>query len=326
MRHRDLGKTGFQVSKVGFGGWAIGGNTFGDSYGATDDAESLAALNRAYELGCNYFDTADVYGHGHSEALLGQALQGWRRDEVFISTTVGQDFSACKQSQSSSSPSEAVKPNFSTRYIHQAVEASLRRLGLETIDLYQLHTPPLALIQHAEVFETLQTLQQQGKIRFYGIVVHDPQEGIQAIQRGKVAAVQAVYNLFDTRIDKMLLPTCQETQTALIAREPLARGFLSGAMSIERSFEPGDNRFVWPKPLVQRRVLAANQFKEVIPAHYHSLGQLALAFSSAHPAVSTVLVGCKTRKQVEENFAVASLPRLSDAEMTAIQEIQARLY
>ena len=111
MRFRAVGKTGFQVSEVGFGGWAIGGNAHGDSYGSTDDSESLAALHRAYELGCNYFDTSDVYGHGHSETLIGQALKGWQRDSVFIATAGGQDFSASAQAKSG-----GVKPNFSALF------------------------------------------------------------------------------------------------------------------------------------------------------------------------------------------------------------------
>jgi aryl-alcohol dehydrogenase-like predicted oxidoreductase len=321
MRYRALGNTGFQVSEVAFGGWAIGGNAFGDSYGATDDAESLAALNRAYELGCNYFDTADVYGHGHSEMLIGQALKGWQRDKVFIATAGGQDFTEAAQAKAG-----GVKSNFSAAYLRQAVEGSLRRLGVEAIDLYQLHTPPLELVQHAQVFEVLKELKQQGKIRFYGIVIHDPQEGVQAIHLGQVDAVHAIYNLFDTRVEKSLLPLCAETKTALIIREPLARGFLSGAMVPERTFEPGDNRAVWPKPLVNKRIQAAERFRPLLPEGYAALSQLAIAFPLSQATVSTVLVGCKTRAQVEENFATAQLPPLDETTLTAIREVQAALY
>lgn len=321
MRYRSFGKTGFQVSEIGFGGWGIGGNAFGDSYGATDDAESLAALNRAYELGCNYFDTADVYGHGHSETLIGQALKGWQRDNVFIATAGGQDFSAEAMAKSG-----GVKPNFSAIHIRQAVHASLQRLGVEAIDLYQLHTPPLELIQHAQVFDGLRELKQAGKIRFYGVVIHDPQEGVQAIRLGQVDAVQAIYNLFDTRIEKPLLPLCVDTQTALVAREPLARGFLSGGLVEGRVFEPGDNRSVWPKPLVNKRIQAANRFKASLPEGYTSLSQLAIAFPLSCSEVSTVVVGCKTKTQVDENFATADLPPLSSGQVAAIREAQSLLY
>lgn len=320
MRYRALGKTGFQVSEIGFGGWGIGGNAYGDSYGSTDDLESVAVLNRAYELGCNYFDTADVYGHGHSETLIGQALKGWRREAVFIATAGGQDFSTAAQSQAG-----GVKPNFSASHLRQAVNASLSRLGVEAIDLYQLHTPPLELVQHAQVFEVLRELKRAGKIRFYGVAIHDPQEGVQAIQLGQVDGLQGIYNLFDTRIEKALLPACTATQTALVVREPLARGFLSGGMVEGRSFEPGDNRAVWPKPLVNKRIQAANRFRSLLPSEYTQLSQLAMAFPLSHPEVSTVIVGCKTCAQVEENFATASLPPLSEAQMAAIRAVQESL-
>jgi aryl-alcohol dehydrogenase-like predicted oxidoreductase len=312
-----LGRTGFQVSEIGFGAWGIGGNAFGDSYGTTDDAVSLNALNRAYELGCNFFDTSDVYGHGHSEMLIGQALKGWNRDEVFIATAGGQDFSV-----EAIAKAGGVKPNFSAAYLRNAVEASLKRLGIEAIDLYQLHTPPLELVQHAQVFEVLRDLKKQGKIRFYGIAIHDPQEGIQAIQWGQVDAVQAIYNLFDKRIEKQLLDACQQSQTALIIREPLARGFLSGQFDENKSFEKGDNRAVWPKPLITKRIQAANRFKPVIPQGYSTLGQLAIAYPLASPTVSTVIPGCKTPAQVEENFSVTDLPLLSSTTIDAINQIQ----
>jgi aryl-alcohol dehydrogenase-like predicted oxidoreductase len=320
MRYRALGRTGFQASEVGFGGWAIGGNAHGNSYGATDDASSLAALNRAYELGCNFFDTTDIYGHGHSETLIGQALKGWQRDNVFIATAVGQDFSEAAQAKAG-----GVKPNFSADYIRKAVDASLQRLSVDVIDLAQLHTPPLELIQHGQIFEVLREFKQQGKIRFYGIAIHDPQEGIQAIQLGQVDAVQAIYNLFDRRVEKHLIDLCAQTQTALIIREPLARGFLSGHMPENRIFEKGDNRAVWPKPLVAKRVQAANRFKSTIPESYTSLSQLAIAYPLANPVVSTVIPGCKTPAQVEENLAVANLPPLTSETLDAITNIQAIL-
>lgn len=320
MQYRPLGKTSFQVSEIGFGAWGIGGNQHGNSYGATDDAVSLAAFNRAYELGCNFFDTADVYGHGHSEQLIGQAIKGWKRDEIFIATCGGQDFSADPLVKAS-----GVKPNFSREYLRKAVEASLQRLNVEAIDLYQLHTPPLELIQHGQVFEVLRDLKQQGKIRFYGVVIHDPQEGLQAIQQGQVDTIQAIYNLFDKRIENRLLEACVATQTALIIREPLARGFLSGKLAEGASFEKGDNRAIWPKPLIHKKIQAAERFKPLIPESYSNLGQLAIAYPLASSAVSTVIAGCKTPEQVESNLAVANLPPLDTETLGAINQIQSLL-
>ena len=219
----------------------------------------------------------------------------------------------------------SVKPNFSATYLQTAVESSLKRLGVEAIDLYQLHTPPLELIQHGQVFEVLRKLKGQGKIRFYGIVIHDPQEGVQAIKMGQVDCVQAIYNLFDKRIENQLLEACANTQTGLIIREPLARGFLSGKFQENTPFEKGDNRAIWPKPLINKRIQAADKFRPVIPDSYASLGQLAIAYPLASPAVSTVIPGCKTPAQAEQNMAVGNLPPLTQETLGAINRIQGLL-
>ncbi len=311
MRYRTLGKTGFEVSEIGFGGWAIGGNAFGDSLGQADDSGSLAALNQAYALGCNFFSVADVYGHGHSETLLGQALRHWQREQVFIVTQGGVDFSAANP-----------KPNFSETHLRRAVEESLKRLKLEVIDGYLLRYPPLELIQHGKVFDVLRRLKQEGKIRFYGVCVHDPQEGIQAIQMGVVDLVQAVYNLFDTRIEKQLIDTCTQTNTGLIVQEPLARGFLSGRFDETTSFEKGDVRAVWPKPLIQKRIQAASRFNSLIPAGYQNLAQMALAYPLANRAVSVVIPDCRTLQETTEAMQTAEHPPLPPETLQAIAQLQ----
>ncbi len=315
MKYRQLGKTGLAVSEIGFGGWAIAGNAHGDGYGPTDDAVSLAALNRAYELGCTLFDTSNMFGHGHGEALLGRALKGWERERVVVSTKGGQDFSA-----------EGVKPGFSEKALRRAVEASLTRLGVEAIDLYQLHTPPLELIQHAGVFEVLRALKHEGKIRFYGVSIQDPQEGIQAIRLGQVDAVMAIWNLFDRRIEKALVTECDRSHTGLLIREPLARGFLGGTFTEGMAFAPGDHRAVWPKPFVNRRIQAANQFRQAQVADGQTLAQLAIGAALHQPAVSSVVVGCKTPAQVEENLAVAQRPPLTAGQFETLHGIYCSIF
>src|SRR5256712_7670966 len=166
MKTRTLGRTGLTVSEIGFGAWAIGGNAHGNSYGPTDDELSLAAIGRALELGCNFFDTADVYGHGHSEDLLGQALRG-HRSEVIIATKVGGDFYH-----------GTPRMNFNSDYLEFALGKSCERLGTDYIDLYQLHNPPIQLIKDGRIFKILDRLKASGKIRHYGISIHDPQEGL----------------------------------------------------------------------------------------------------------------------------------------------------
>lgn len=317
MRYRSLGKTGLTVSEIGFGGWAIGGNAHGHSYGSTDDTVSLKALNQAYELGCTLFDTADTYGHGHSETLLGQALKGWKREEVVIASKGGYDFQADPGLN---------KQNFSETALRAAIEASLTRLQTDTIDVYQLHNPPLELILHGQVFEVLKTLQQEGKLRFYGVSIHDPMEGVRALEIGTVDAVQAIWNLFDRRIEKALIPACTETKTGLIVREPLARGFLAGKFQTNTTFEAGDVRSAWPKPLIQKRLQAAEQFKPLVPAEYQSLAQLAIAYPLHEPSVSVVIAGCKTPEQVRENMTVSDLARLSAEQVQQLQALNTQIF
>lgn len=320
MRYRVLGQTGLKVSEVGFGGWAIGGNTFGQSLGATDDAVSLAALQQAYEHGCNLFVTSDAFGRGHSETLLGQALRNWRREDVILVTQGGMDF---REEVLAKAPQG--KPNFSGEHLKRSVDASLQRLGVDEIDVYLLHTPPLDVVQHGQVFETLDALKTAGKIRFAGISIQDPQEGIQTIRLGRVDVVMAPYNLFDTRAEKQLFAVCQESGTGLLIREPLARGFLSGAMTEMVAFEKGDVRAVWPKPLIAKRVQAAEKFRALQPEQYSSLAQMALAYCLRVDVVSSVVPDCCTPQEVVENLSVGEQPPLSAAVLDAISSLQSVL-
>src|SRR6266513_1515187 len=182
MKYRKFGSTGFQVSEIGFGAWAIGGNDHGNSYGPTQDDESSRAIKTALDLGCTFFDTADVYGFGHSEELLGQALKG-SRDRVILATKGGSDFYH-----------QPSRLNFTETHLTYAVEQSLKRLGTDYIDLYQVHDPPFSVIEHGRLFEPLEKLKAQGKIRFYGVSIHDPAEGLLALKIGRPAAIQMVYN------------------------------------------------------------------------------------------------------------------------------------
>jgi aryl-alcohol dehydrogenase-like predicted oxidoreductase len=320
MQFRILGKTGLRVSAVGFGGWAIGGNAFGDSLGATDDAVSMATLDLAWELGCNTFNTADLYGRGHSEQLIGKAIRGRKRGEAVIIPKGGHDFTAEGLEKSG-----GVKKNFSESHLRRAVEDSLQRLAVDSIDVYLLHNPPLELIQHGKVFEVLRGLKRNGKIRFFGVSIHDPQEGIQAIRTGQVDVVEAVWNLFDPRVEKQLLATCAQTQTGLIIREPLARGFLSGTMPENATFEKGDVRAAWPKPLIAKRIQAAARFEPLIPAGYTGLAQLALAYPLGHAAVGTITPDCTSPREVSEAMAAANLPPLPEKTQEEIRGLQGLL-
>ena len=184
MKYRKLGSTSLEVSEVGFGAWGIGGNQFGNSYGPADDLPNRSVRSRRLlilEL-ATFYDTADVYGHGHSEELLGQALKG-RRQKVVLATKGGSDFYH-----------NPPRLNFTPDHLIFAVEQSLKRLGTDYIDLYQLHNPPFSVIESGRIFEPLEKLKTEGKIRYYGISIHDPQEGLLAMKAGRPAAIQVVYN------------------------------------------------------------------------------------------------------------------------------------
>src|SRR5258705_10717560 len=209
VRTRVLGRTGLQVSEIGFGGWAIGGTAFGNSSGPTDDAASLLAVRHAYDLGCTFFDTADVYGHGHSEEVLGAALQGIR-DKVIVATKVGGNFynrdihplMRDRIAQTVGRPLEEIErgaplsvthdATFNGSYVRFAVERSLSRLRTDYIDLLQLHNPPINVISTMETYEVLEQLKREGLIRFYGVSVHPPEEGIAPVNVTIPGTVQIV--------------------------------------------------------------------------------------------------------------------------------------
>ena len=224
MKYRTLGKTGLKVSEIGFGAWAIGGDAFGNSYGPTDDQTSLESLKKALDLGCNFFDTADAYGHGHSEELLGRALKG-RRNEVIIATKAGADFYH-----------DPPRMNFSADYLSFALGKSLERLQTDHVDLYQLHNPPIQLLKTGKIFETLEKLVEAGRISYYGVSIHDPEEGIYAMKNGRPTALQVVFNILRQESKNRLFQAARENNVAIIAREPLSNGFLTGKFNEDSTF------------------------------------------------------------------------------------------
>ncbi len=306
MKYRVLGKTGLKVSEVGFGGWPIGGNAFGNSYGPADDKQSLAAIGRALELGCNFFDTADVYGHGHSEELLGQALRGCR-SEVIIATKVGGDFYH-----------GTPRMNFNSDYLEFALGKSCERLGTDYVDLYQLHNPPVQLIKDGRVFKTLERLNASGKIRHYGISIHDPQEGLLAMRNGGIGAVQVVFNILRQEAKNQLFREATQNNVGIVAREPLANGFLAGKLKTESTFHQGDIRHSFPRNYVSQLTTAVDQLR-FVESNSRTLAQAALRFVLDHKEVSTVIPGAKTPEHVDEDLASSESPPLTGEELLRIK-------
>jgi aryl-alcohol dehydrogenase-like predicted oxidoreductase len=315
MKYRDFGNTGIKVSEVGFGGWGIGGNEHGHSYGSTDDKVSLDAINKAFDLGCNFFDTADVYGFGHSETLLGKALKS-KRDRVIIATKVGSDFYQGGGFQT-----------FTDEYIRFALEKSLDRLRTDYVDVYQLHNPPIRLLKKDNTYNTLQDLKREGKIRAWGISIRDPIEGMTALAVSQPDCIQIPVNIFNSRPVETLLPAAFAVGCAVIAREPLANGFLTGkfGQTKEVSFEEGDVRQTWPPDYILARIEAARRL-EFLQKENRTLTQAAIKFVLSLKEVSVTIPGTKTPEQAEENLGASDLKSLTDTEMKEIDALAKRNF
>ncbi len=306
MKYRVLGKTGLKVSEVGFGAWAIGGNAHGNSYGPTDDKASLEAVKKALDLGCNFFDTADVYGHGHSEELLGKALEG-RRDEVVIATKVGGDFYH-----------GTPRMNFTPEHLIFALQKSLERLRTDYVDVYQLHNPPVQLVKNPSLFKVLDDLKKTGKIRHHGISIHDPAEGILAMKTGHPSTIQVVYNILRQEAKNELFDAAGENKVAIIAREPLANGFLAGKHRPEETFPDGDIRRNFPRNYIASMVQAGEKLK-FLEQKSRTLAQAAIRFTLDNADVSTTIPGAKTADQVQENLRASELPPLTGEDLMRIR-------
>ena len=309
MKYRRLGKTGLQVSEIGLGLWAIGG----DAWGPVDDRDSLSAIARAFELGVNLFDTADVYGRGHSEELLGQWLKGAPRDQVIIATKVGLWHSVDKR------PNAYVKKEM----VFESCEASLKRLGVDRIDIYQCH---VGWDENVEVFvEAFHDLRRQGKILFFGVSTDDFQHTVHFDQAaGGMDVLQLGYSMIHRRPERDALPYCQAHDIGVLARSSLGMGKLTGKMTPETTFSERDVRRVWMQgERYQRFVADLAKVEKIRPlvGDGRTLAQLALQFVLRHPAVTLSIPGAKRPSQVEENVRASDgAPPLSDEEMQFIDE------
>lgn len=314
MKYRDFGKTGITVSEVGFGAWAIGGNRQGNSYGATDDKVSLAALDVAIGMGCNFFDTADVYGWGLSEELIGKAVKG-KRDSAVIATKVGSDFYQGYGFQT-----------FTPEYIRYALDKSLSRLQTDYIDVYQLHNPPLDVIDCLDTYDVLQDLKKDGKIRAWGLSVFNSSDGLVALSVCKPDCLQVPYNIFMKEPEIELFPKATEVGCALIAREPLANGFLTGKYDLNPAFESGDIRRNWPKDYIHARVQAASKLGFLTRNGSRTLAQAAICWVLECPMVTVTIPGIKTPEQAQENLSSSSVPPISQEERQSVEELQTEQF
>lgn len=297
MHDRSFGTTDLKVSEIGFGAWAIGGIADAGGtplgWGRANDDESLAAIRRARDLGVTFFDTADSYGYGRSESLLGIVLSRKRQD-VVIATKVGVVRSADGRA----------RKDFTREHISHAVDGSLRRLRTDYIDLYQLHNPTLDDLKRDDLHEAMGRLQEVGKIRYWGVSVTTPEEGMEIVTRGWGYSLQVLYNVLNQAPAAELFPLARQKGYGIIARVPLASGLLSGKFRQDTTFPADDVRqnFLTPKRL-EEVIPRVDEAKSIIGGTARSLAEGALRFVLAHDAVSTVIPGMRNVRQVEMNVA-----------------------
>jgi aryl-alcohol dehydrogenase-like predicted oxidoreductase len=315
LQMRLLGRTGLKISEIGFGAWAIGGGFNvagrGIGFGQTDDQTSLRALQRAFILGVNFVDTADAYGRGHSECLIGKAVKVSPR-RVHIATKVG----------NVRRDPEPGTQDFSAEYVKAACLRSLENLGVTMIDLYQLHNPPMNVIAGNEIWDTLRELKDKTRIAHYGISIGKPEEGILAIEKGDVETVQVVYNLLDRSAAQELFALAEKKSVGIIARVPLASGLLTGKYKPGHRFADDDHRKnSYPPETLDPLLQRVEKFRFLAEGTNRTLAQAALKFCLAHPAVSVVIPGIKTPAQANENVMAVAVPDLTPEELKRIEQI-----
>ncbi len=312
MHYKRLGDRGPLVSTVGLGCWAIGGT----DWGTTDDDVSLAAIHAALDRGVTLLDTADVYGRGHSEELLARVLRERKMSNVVIATKVGNDFYHATESDDRGYG--PIRQNYDKDYIITAAERSLRRLGVEVIDILQLHSGDLAQLERDEPWEALEALKRDGKIKHAGWSVQSFQESAQAAildrHQALIDVIQVRYNILEREAERLLFPKAMQYGTGVIVRIPLLFGLLTGKFTREARFRDDDHR---------RFNLSAARLDEYLTrldrlrAAYAELGpqsmaQVSLRFCLSHPACHTVIPGAKTAIQISENLWVADVGPLTE--------------
>ncbi len=314
MEYRELGRTGWQVSAVSFGAWAIGG-----AWGNVDDRESLAALHRAVDLGVNFFDTADVYGDGLSERLLGQ-LKRERGEEIIIATKAGRRLDP------------HVADGYTAENLTAFVDRSLQNLGVDTLDLVQLHSPPTEVYYRPEVFGALDDLTRVGKIRYYGVSVERVEQALKAIEFPRVQTVQIIFNIFRQRPSELLFAEARKRRVGILARLPLSSGMLTGKLTLQSQFAPDDHRafnrqgesfdrgetFSGVDYATGLRTVEA--LRALVPENM-TLAQFALRWILMFDSVSCAIPGARRPGQVEENVHAADLPALSESTMERVQKL-----
>jgi aryl-alcohol dehydrogenase-like predicted oxidoreductase len=314
MKFRELGRTGWKISEVSFGAWAIGGG-----WGPVNDKESLASLHKAIEMGVNFIDTADVYGDGRSESLVGRLCRE-SNEHIYVATKAGRRLN----------PHTA--DGYNKKNLTAFIERSLKNLGVETIDLLQLHCPPTEVFYRPEVFEILDEFVEDGKIRYYGVSVEKVEEALKAIEYPNVQSVQIIFNMFRHRPSEIFFEQAKKKKVGILARVPLASGLLTGKMKPDTKFTPGDHRQfnrhgeefdrgeTFSGVDYEFGLKAVEKLKVICPKDM-TMVQFALRWILMFDAVTCAIPGSKRPAQAEENFAASDLPGIQQEIMEKVRKI-----
>jgi aryl-alcohol dehydrogenase-like predicted oxidoreductase len=304
MRYRKFGRTGWNVSEIGYGMWGMAGWT------GSDDAESLAALQRAVDLGCNFFDTAWAYGNGHSEELLGKILRANKNNsaaggpdkKLYVATKVPP-----KNRRWPSRPEYSLDDSYPPDYIFEYVDKSLKNIGVDTLDLIQFHTWEDIWLNDDRLPRAIENLRASGKVRAVGISLNrwESANGIRAVRAGLVNVVQVIYNIFDQNPEDQLFPACREKNVAVIARVPFDEGTLTGTLTLDSKWPADDWRSTYFVPEnLKASVARADALKPLVPAGA-TLPEMALRFILNNSDVSTIIPGMRKLRNVEANLAAS---------------------
>lgn len=318
MQTRKLGNSDLQITPIGFGAWALGGPGWEFAWGPQDDADSVAAIHRALELGVNWIDTAAVYGMGHSEEIVAKALQGWkgRRPHIFTKCVLRWDAQG------------KITPNHSAASIRQECDDSLRRLKIDSIDLYQMHWPPRdpgpAL---EEAWSAMRELQQAGKVRWIGVSNFDAAQMARAQAVAPVTSNQPPYSIIRRAIEAEILPYCHKQGIGVISYAPMASGLLSGAMTRERAAALPSDDFrsrnpEFREPRLSKNIELVERLRRVGQRHGRGPGEVAIAWVLRHPAITGAIVGARNAKQAEGVMRAGEL-HLSAEEIAEIENAAA---
>jgi aryl-alcohol dehydrogenase-like predicted oxidoreductase len=295
MQTRQLGNSDMRITTVGYGAWAIGGPGWQFAWGAQDDNDSIAAIHRALELGVNWIDTAAAYGLGHSEEIVAKALKAWSGAKPYVFTKCGLRWDA---------QGNVIK-KLKAESVKEEVENSLKRLGVEAIDLYQIHWPPDPDSPELEEgWSTLAALKKEGKLRWIGVSNFNVNQMQRAQKIAPVTSLQPPYSLVNREVEPEILPYCKQQNIGVIVYSPMASGLLTGSMTRERAAKLGDGDWRsrntnFQEPKLSQNLALVEELRAIGKRHGRSPGEVAIAWTLLNPAVTAAIVGARSAKQAE---------------------------